>query len=279
MPEISTSGIILTEVPFKLCLLLLIYISIRAFKLKKTVYYAAGGAVWAAACLFRPTIALYPAVIFIIWLLHRYPLKEMVKYTAAAVAVFSVIMAPWWIRNYIAFDRFIPLTLSSGNPFLQGTYINYDQSKDTTPYLRPLDGDISHTNQVEIDTGRMRFAKYIREKPLQYIYWYTIGKTLYFWRLPFYWKHVFGIHAAFVAVYHYLILGTWLFSAAFCIRRKVGYGIFLLLVILYFNLVYLPYFTSERYAYPIMPLVIILAAYVPGNLVPGSRYSGKRVLD
>lgn len=279
LPEIFASGLILTEVPFRVCLLLLIYLTIKAFKLKKARYYGLGGAAWAAACLFRPTIALYPSVILIMWLIKRYSLKEMLQYAAVAAAVFSVIMAPWWIRNYIIFEKPIPLTVSSGNPFLQGTYIDYDQSKDYTPYLKPLDDDIMNTNQTEMDTGKARLARYASEKPLQYLYWYTVGKTLYFWKLPFYWRQVFGMHLVSVGMYHYMILGAGLLSAIFSLREKGGYGFFLLLIILYFNLVHLPFFTSERYAYPVMSLVIILAAYAADSLIRSFVFAGRKQSD
>ena len=44
-------------------------------------------------------------------------------------------MSPWWIRNYNIFHAFIPFTLATGNPMLQGTYINYDQSTKKTDGL------------------------------------------------------------------------------------------------------------------------------------------------
>lgn len=279
LPEIFASCLILTEVPFRFFLLLLIYLTIKAFKLKKARYYGLGGAAWASACLFRPTIALYPSVIMVMWLIKRYSLKEMLQYFSIAVTVFCVIMAPWWIRNYIIFKKPILLTVSSGNPFLQGTYIDYDQSRDYTPYLKPLDDDIMNTNQTEMDTGKARLAKYAKEKPLLYLYWYTVGKTLYFWKLPYYWKQVFGIHLVYVGIYHYLILGAGLFSAIFSLREKEGCGFFLLLVILYFNLVHLPFFTSERYAYPVMSLVIILAAYAADSFIRSSIYACRKQPD
>lgn len=127
--EIYSENLILMEVIFKFLLLLLIYISIYAIENKSFKLYIAGGIVWTAACLFRPTIAAYPLLILIMWIKNKYSFREMIKYTIVVTTIFCIIMAPWWIRNYKVFDRVILFTKSSGNPFLQGTFICYDYVK------------------------------------------------------------------------------------------------------------------------------------------------------
>jgi 4-amino-4-deoxy-L-arabinose transferase-like glycosyltransferase len=267
LPEIANSGLILTEIEFKFLLLLLSYISLRAIKSKDLKLYILSGFVWGLACLFRPTIATFPLVVFIMWLLHRYTLKEMLKYGLVASAVFCIVMTPWWIRNYNVFDRFIPLTLSSGNPFLQGTYINYDSSVNPTPYrtkdLKPLKAgtDAITLNEVEMETGKYRLKTYFRKYPLQYIYWYTIGKTKYMWNEPYYWRAIYRISDTVVRRYHLFLLAASLLGAAFVLKKKHLSGFLPLLLILYMTIMHLPFFTFSRYAYPVMPMVILLAAY------------------
>ncbi len=46
----------------------------------------------------------------------------MVKQALISVLVLFVVLGPWWARNYIQFDKFIPLTAGAGNPLLLGTY-------------------------------------------------------------------------------------------------------------------------------------------------------------
>lgn len=259
MPEFFSAGLILTEVEFKVLLLLLVYLSIYAVKTGYIKYYIVGGIIWGAACLIRPTAALYPIVIFIMWLLYKYPIGFAVKRALITSMIFILVMSPWWIRNYAVFNRFIPFTLSTGNPFLQGTYINYDQTRDYVPYTP--DVDVIKTNQIEMETGKYRLKTYFKKYPLQYIYWYTIGKTLHMWRDPFYWKPVFNITGTTAAKYHLILLALGLIGTVFSIRKKIRDSLFLILPIIYFTLVYLPYYTFSRYSYPTMPFVIILSAY------------------
>lgn len=257
--EYYTTTVILTETLFKFLLLLLIYISLYAVEEKNLLYYTIGGIVWGLGCLVRPTIAAYPGVILIIWIIRKYSIKDMVKFTIVTTLVFSIVMSPWWIRNYLVFDRFIPLTLSSGNPFLQGTYVNYDQSVDYTPYEGGK--TVIETNQNEINTGLYRLRTYAVKEPLKYAYWYTIGKSWHLWNFPFYWKEIFGVSFAAAAIFHHLVLMLGIVESITLFRKRNRNFIFLFATVLFFNLIYLPYFTMSRYSYPIMPMVCIIAGY------------------
>lgn len=223
--EYYTTTIVLTEVIFKFLLLLLLYISIYAIEEKNPIYYTIGGIIWGLACLVRPTIAAYPAIILIIWLIKKYSFKDMVKYTLITTLAFSIVMSPWWIRNYSVYNKFIPLTLSSGNPFLQGTYVKYDQSTDYTPYESGK--TVIETNQNEINAGLYRLKTYGVKEPLKYIYWYTLGKTWYLWRYPFYWNSVFGVNFTAITLYHYFILLLGIGSTIWLFTRKQKNFIFL----------------------------------------------------
>lgn len=261
IPSIANIGIILTEEIFKFLLVLLLYITYYAINTKKTKYYIWGGTILGLACLFRPTIALYPSIVLLMWLLYKYRFQDIVKYTLVTLAAIVIVISPWWVRNYMEFNRFIPLTESSGNPFLQGTYINYDQTRDFLYY--PEQDDEFELNKIETETAKERLKLYFPENKLEYISWYTFGKTFYSWHSPHYEKPIF--HLSFNNAYriHLVILIFAAFGIISTIRkdRKNLGKIFILLVILYFNCVHLPYFTFPRYVFPVMPLVIAFAAY------------------
>lgn len=255
--EIYAANLILMEVIFKFLLLLLIYISIYAIEKKSLKLYILGGIIWATACLFRPTIAAYPLLILIMWVKNKYSFSEMAKYTVVVTSIFCIVMSPWWIRNYKVFDRVILFTKSSGNPFLQGTFINYDQSKGLgVPYIKGK--DVLESNESEMKAGLQRLKIYGKKEPLKYIAWYTLGKTFYFWRAPFYW--VINISYIPVIIYHFIILFYGLYGMIKHKDKSLNLK-FLIMVVVYFNIIYLPYYTFERYSYPLMPLVILFAAY------------------
>lgn len=266
--EYYVPTLILTESIFKFLLLLLVYVSVLAVVEKKSRYYTLGGLIWGIACLFRPTIAAYPVIILILWLIKKYRFSEMLKFSLLSLALFSLVLSPWWIRNYHLFHEFIPATLSSGNPFLQGTYLNYDQRINYTPY--ETGKTVIETNENETAAGIYRLKTYAVQQPLTYLYWYTIGKSQHFWSTPFYWREILGIPAGWAVIVHrYMLLlpaavGVYMLLKS---RNTSHLPLFLLLVILYFNIIYLPFFTFSRYAYPLMPFVCLFAAYSFDQLI------------
>ncbi|OPJ59228.1 ArnT family glycosyltransferase [Clostridium oryzae] len=257
--EYYTTTVILTEVLFKFLLLLLIFVSLYAIEERRLSYYTIGGVLWALGCLIRPVLAAYPAAILIIWIIKKYTIKDMMKFTMVTILTFSAVMSPWWIRNYAVFHRFIPLTLSSGNPFLQGTYVNYDQSVDHVP-SKSGKTEIE-TNQNQINTGLYRLKTYAVKKPLKYVCWYTVGKSLRLWSGPFYWKKIFGINYVAAAIFHCFILVLGLAESIRLFINKNKQFVFLFIVIVLFDLIYIPYYTMDRYSYPIMPILFILSGY------------------
>lgn len=269
--EYYTATLILTETIFKFLLLLLVYISIFAVEERKTVLYVLGGFVWGVACLFRPTIAAYPVVILIMWMVKRYKLTDMLKFALITSLSFGLVMSPWWIRNYSVFHQFIPLTLSSGNPFLLGTYVDYDFTKDVI--AAEPGKTTTETNQNETKTGKLRLETYGKNDPLKYVLWYTIGKSQYLWDAPFYWKEIFHVTYNLAVFFHRRILITAVLGTTILYGRKKGVSstLAILLVIGYFGLIYLPFFTCSRYAYPVMPLVGIFSACWVENFITTCR--------
>lgn len=259
--EIYVSNLILMEVTFKFLFLLLIYLSICALETKKTKYYVLAGMAWSLTCLFKPTIAVYPLVILIVWINNKYKLKEMVKYGSIVIGILCIVMSPWWMRNYNDFNRFIPFTKSSGNPFLQGTFVNYDQSKGWGISYKASE-DAIHSNEYELAVGIKRLKIYGAKEPLKFIYWYTLGKTFYFWYKPFYWNKILGLNYVWAFIEHYFILITSVISIVNITKAKnwtLGKQTIILSIIV-MNIVYLPYYTFCRYSYTLMPLMIIFSS-------------------
>ncbi len=257
--ETYAASLVLMECLFKFLFLLLIYISIYALTEKKVKFYISAGFVWALSCLFRPPIAIYPLVILIFWVRNKYKVKDIIKYTSIVLVIFCAVMSPWWIRNYKEFDTFIPFTKSTGNPFLQGTFPNYDKSGGFgVPYE---EGDNYIDNDAkQVKMGLERLKIYVPKEPLKYLWWYTGGKTIELWESPFYWNGRTGLIIS--GVWHYMILITGVLGIVKGFRRgnRNKMAGFILSIIIVLNISYLPYFTFSRYAYPLMALVIIFSA-------------------
>lgn len=266
--EIWTSNLILTESFFKYFVLNMIFFCIYAIEENKIKYYIAAGIFWSLSALFRPTITLFPIVILIMWIIKKYKFKDILKNTILVSLIFCVFLSPWWIRNYKIFNEFIPLTKAAGNPMLQGTYINYDETTKLTDGLdysqfKVKGGDEKWDNNLDIQMSKYRLKNLFWKQPLQFIGWYTIGKTIYQIANPFYWREILGVHFYIALIYYLIIMILSINGIAkyFKDKAKNKTSILLFLTIMYFILVYLPFYTCARYFYPAMPYVIIFSAY------------------
>ena len=268
IPEIWASNIILTEAIFKFLFLLLIYICIYAVEEKKLGYYIGGGIVWGLSALFRPPVVLFPIVILLMWIKNKYKISEIIKYTLIASAIFVMVLSPWWIRNYKLFDKFIPFTMSTGNPMLQGTYINYNEEDGSDNYIDrspfKYSEDEIENNEVEVGIAKLRMKTLIPKEPFKYLYWYTIGKTLYQWKDVFYWGDILGFEYHIVKNYHLLLVFSAIISMFFYHKKRAQYSSFLILIysVVYINCIYLPFYCFPRYVYPVIPLIIIPVSFM-----------------
>ncbi len=261
LPNIVTTGYMLTETLFTALLCLLIYVSIVFADNPGKLRFVLLGALWAAAVLCRPTIALYPILLFVyILIYHRYKLSRLILYGVMMGLAFILIFMPWWVRNYNDYGQFIPLAASTGNPMLQGTYINYKQTPENIVYYK-LGKNALETDKTEVKTAKRRIAEGFREDFWGYLRWYTIGKTLSMWISIFYWKAFFGIPLYKVYIFHIIILIGFIGIAAALLKDFRRYML-PVMVIVYMNIVHCITMAFDRYAFPLLPLLSVFSAYI-----------------
>jgi 4-amino-4-deoxy-L-arabinose transferase-like glycosyltransferase len=273
--EIWIPNLVLTETFFKFFVLCLIFFSLYALEENKVKYYILGGLFLGLSALFRPTIATYPILILIMWIIKKVKFKDALKYTLIVAGVFCIVMSPWWIRNYSIFHRFIPFSLATGNPMLQGTFISYDQSTKATDGLDYSNYNTKASELTEIEKNDMEIAlsKYriktlFPKQPLKFVYWYTISKGWIQINCPFYWGEIFGVSFTKAKSYNYLLLMLGALGSIFYFmdKNKNKLAILPIAAMIYFVIVYLPFYTMGRYFYPAMPYVIMFAAYFIVNM-------------
>jgi len=261
LPNITTTGYILTETLFTTLFYTLIYFSFRFSTRSTTWKFVILGVIWALTTLCRPTIAMYPIMYFLYLLLYlKINILETIKLGAAMAVTFILIMSPWWIRNYMEYETFIPMTASSGNPMLQGTYVNYVQSPDNVVYYK-LGKNAFETDKTEVDVAKKRIISEFKKDFWGYLKWYTLDKTVLFWSTIFYWKEFFRINWTYVLIFHYIIL-LGFFGIIILIINKNFLKYFLpISIIIYFNVIHCVYMAFDRYAFPVLPLVAIFSGY------------------
>lgn len=267
---------IFTESLFVLVLLLLVYTALRAMEEPASRWAIAFGLLWAAAVYVRPTVALWPGLVFLFYLYGaRLPWGRLWRCGVISVLVFALCLAPWWVRNYrVSGGEFIPLTRSAGNPLLLGTY------PFTVPALFMEEQRTWHaTNDQRIndaqDTAKAleRLEEGFGSRPLVYAGWYLIGKPALFWGDVFYWMRLPGVPLAAAVIYHYLLLFAG-FMGIRMSRRLPGARLVLLLFgyMTFLHSIYLPH---SRYSLPLMPLVAMFAAAYLSNRLQAGPGAGR----
>lgn len=263
LPNVYISTLILTETLFTFFLVSCIYFLIDAIKSKKKKTYFVAGTFWALATIFRASIALFPLVVFFVWLVNKYKIKEMIIFASIALIPFLLVFTPWWVRNYIRFDKFIPFTLSSGNPMLQGVFINNDVNHELIAKLN--DENLVYTNdEINNDTVERKmagkvFKHYLKNDTANYIKWFLVGKTVNNLKSPYY-VELYGIKFETARIVHLTLV---ILSFIGIIKAKTKEKYLIIGLWIYFILIHIPFLSYVRYFYPIMPVIIPMA----GNLV------------
>ncbi len=261
IPNIITVGYMLTETLFTALLGTLLYMSLLAVKKPGKMRFVLLGVLWAITTLCRPTIALYPIMLFIYLIFKkRLSIFEFFKMGGIMFAVFAILMSPWWVRNYLEYDQFIPLAASSGNPFLQGTYIDYEQTPENIVYYK-LGNNAFETNKTEVEVAKMRIKQGFREDFWGYLKWYTIDKAWLLWGTVFYWKQFFSITPEFVIFNHYIIIYTGIAGVLLLLFRDFRNSSLIIMLLLYYTATHCIYMAFDRYAFPLMPQVMVLSSY------------------
>ena len=133
-------NLILTETPFILLFALLIYHSLKLSITESKKDYILIVIYYVLCVFIRPNIGIFPLCLFVYLLLKKYNFKRLIKQELICGIVLLICLIPWAYRNYMVFEKFIPLTYGVGNPLLLGTYqgIGY-----------PSDSDLDYVTNVD----------------------------------------------------------------------------------------------------------------------------------
>ena len=100
------------------------------------LYWSAGsGVAFGLACLARPSWGLWPAVAFPMLLIasNRHGHNKLalwLKIVGIFLASATLVMAPWWIRNFAITGKFVPTTLQVGASLYDGWHAGASGSSD-----------------------------------------------------------------------------------------------------------------------------------------------------
>ncbi|BCJ87756.1 ArnT family glycosyltransferase [Effusibacillus dendaii] len=265
--HIVTDNLLLTETPFFASLVFLVYFSVRLARERKPVHFYSLLLCYMAALMFKTTVALYPVLLLIYLLLQKYPFRLLMKQAAIAAAVMLMVLSPWWIRNYVHYHTFIPLTAGEGNPLLLGSYQGkgYPNRPPQDELMKNLKAEYANVTsfefqKIQAEVAKQRIKLWWETDRNSFIESYAWLKPKILWKDSFYWVEIFHIKEADVHAAQWRIVkfGLLAFLLSFLLNRKGRKELFLLFSLLgYFTVVYSVYFVFGRYNEPLMPFLYL----------------------
>lgn len=252
-PSFMAGSRVLTETVYSFLLLCYVLTLISAFRTKRMKEHLYSGLVLGLTVLVRPAIAPFLPVPYMVAFIRNRQIGFL-KAFAGAMIVFTLVMGPWWIRNYMVFDKFIPLATQTGNPLLRGTdpYDPYDKIGPSIVANVP-EKEMTKTAMTRIKSG-------FRENPFYWLKWFTIGKFNMLWEKPWGSINFFTRNLHF---YVFFIMG-WLGTLVSLWDKNLRWASLLIMVMTLTQLAFIP---IERYMYPLTPLMAVMSVSLLRKIV------------
>jgi hypothetical protein len=228
--------------------------------------WCAYGLLWGLALMTNPTLlSLLPFLLG--WLAYRTsPWSERYGHAALAAGMVMLCCAPWTVRNYVVFHRFIPLRSVVGLTLWLG---NHDQSTGAwVGRLHPITNAEERAKYIEL--GEIAYMQDKQQEAVQFMMEHPWDELRACWfRFVVIWT---GGSAHPLAEFGGVLLFNVLMSigalAGIVVLFRVGspYAFPLAVFPIVFPCAYYLTLASARYRHPMDPVLMLLAAIAVGQL-------------
>lgn len=253
------------------------WLSCRFYE-KPTLRRGAGlGVTWGLASLTKAVVMLYPAVFAVLWFLslrRHSPSRRVAPQGLAPIAVallgMALTISPWTIRNYAVTGHFVPITTGVNDAILRSYVFSRtefvtlrkppytDAENEVNARFRALcaaQGAVWEADDLQTEKILGQEARrVVLSSPLGFVKKTFVG-------LFTFWYQMTSLPNSLAA--GAMALVAWLF-AAIGLRRSwtERQPVWLLLApILYLNLFLAALLSLGRYSVPVMPCLVVLAAF------------------
>jgi 4-amino-4-deoxy-L-arabinose transferase-like glycosyltransferase len=287
--NIAYAGVTLSETFFTLVLMLGTYVYIRSRAWPGVLL---SGIIFGAAALTKPQVLLFPLMLVVLRLFLE-PRGRRIGNAALGLALYIAmiaVLAPWSVRNFLIFHEVVLVSTNGGSNLLIGNNPrargNYTQDAVLTAQVR-----FSVADQVAADRRAGRLAvRWIRENPGRFValmplkvwwLWAPDGEAEWEYQAghPRYQERVvaFRLIRLLNQAFYVAVLIASAASAAMVAVRGLP-SPWLLLVYgfaIYVTLIAVVFFGYSRYHFPLMPWIMIAAAWSTVTLLRRSAWSRK----
>lgn len=270
--------LILTETPFMLALMVMVYATLKMGQGGGWPYFFLCYLAYFFALMLKANIGIYPIFAGLYLLAKKYPIKWLLAQGLVAGLLLMAFIVPWTIRNYKIYDAFIPLTYGAGNPVLLGTYQGqgypededldyqthvYDKAQPIFDKYANEDGTIDpHLERyvwLEIDSMKADYRKGLwwKTDPGSMLKSYLVDKPLsLMFSFSFYWDEIIDGARDFCIATRKLDLPITLLGLLVALVRRQRIAELVFIMVFYMANVYLysMTFAFDRYAQTLYPL-------------------------
>ncbi|MDJ0753661.1 MAG: glycosyltransferase family 39 protein [Ardenticatenaceae bacterium] len=197
---------------------------------------------------------------------------------AITTAVLIGMVVPWTVRNYLAFNTFVPLNTNSGFAFFWGNHpvhgSRFIPLLGTEAYYELLPAELLHLNEAELDQALMaRGLQFVTDDPGRFL-------TLSISRIPEYFKfwpssdsslisniaRVGSFGAALPFILYGLLIAIRIKVGAGAAQQKAMIGL-MFLFLTFYTAIHLASWTLIRYRVPLDALLLIFAALAVNTIL------------
>jgi len=213
----------------------------------------------------KATLSFSPAIILtIFYLFNDFNVKRAAGIFLASIVLLSLFIAPWWVRNYIVFDAFVPFTTTSAKNLYLGNNLN----NKTGGNDQRVDWELDFTKQLNRSQySELEINEAFKERAVYFIVTYP-EKAVHLMYLKFKrFYNIFPNAPSFNKGYYkwisLLSYGSVFFLFIFSIFYNFSYLRALIPIYLlfgYFTVLHIMFIASLRYRLPLEPFMILLAS-------------------
>lgn len=284
-PElIVLTGFLYTETLYIFLLSVAFFFFIKAFlRKKKWSLWLLAGFFLGLNILTRHVLLLFPLWLLFIVLLRR-SARSYFKYVFVCMLMCYAVVTPWIVRNYLIFDRFIPVASGFGGSVWIGSNLSDEGLHQNDSRQKAWNASKQAADDMERDDILLEKAvRNVMKHPFDYG-WIVLKK----------------LGRYYLDVYEYVPNGNdeqknWLLfsvlalcyyplfalavTGIFLARKKWIYCIPLWGLLVYTGLVYSFTIVVPRYRIPLLPFFFVYAAYAIGSLSDRKIRSEKKESD
>lgn len=246
---------------------------LRSFRGTSARWTVAAGGMFAASLLTRELMAPYfLAAVPTLWAAGQRNLKAIAGYLLVFLVGTAIVLGPWIARNYATFGRVIILT-DRQKLYQEGSLEGYGFTEGE----QPGDEEEVGPNVYNLYAPQMLSPGFVADDPANYAR--IVG--LRFWEL---WLHPNGLQSIPSAVlqYVYIVLHTLVMllsvgGVILAVKKGKQLSWLFILLFIYTTLLFVWVgVTRPRYALPLLPYLLIFAAYLFGEAIEAIRQKTRR---